>query len=263
MLGSLTEFEELLHVLGAVDELSHLGFGHARRVAVFRRGDEVVLHHVAVYTDESVDGVVRHLLLFADLDGELEQLDALRVAAGGVVENGGLEPARFVVRPRKAADAGQASVAVNDASVIEHDARPKLAAKRYALLGLPERSGVALDDEVLDDAVVLVASEGEQVRALRGVVLAHPSGDAVVLVVVEQKVALDTVDVEVARHVVDGVLLLAPRRQDVAGRDPFLKQAHFVPPSSMPPWMSSIRLRCRRSRRRSCKWSSSGAVPGT
>ena len=171
----------------------------------------MVLHHVAIYADETVDGVVRHLLLFADLNGELEQFDALGVATGGVVEDGGLEPARLVVRPREAADAGQASVAVDDASVVEHDARPKLAAKGDALLGLPERAGVALDDEVLDDAVVLVAAEGEQVRTLRGVVLAHPSGDAVVLVVVEQKVALDAVDVEVARHVVDGVLLLATR----------------------------------------------------
>ena len=263
LLGGLAEFEELLHVLGAVDEFFHLRLGHARRVAVLRRGYEVVLNHVAVYADEAVDGIVRHLLLFADLDGELEQLDALGVAACGVVEDGGLEPARLVVRPREAADAGQASVAVDDASVVEHDARPKLAAKGDALLGLPERAGVALDDEVLDDAVVLVAAKGEQIRALRGVVLAYPSGDAVVLVVVEQQIALDAVDVEVARHVVDGVLLLATRRQDVASRDPFLKQAHFVPPSSMPPWMSNMRPRCRRSRRRSCKWSSSEAVPGT
>lgn len=190
----------------------------------------------------------------------LMRLGSLPVASSRMAASN--QPASLFARARRRTQVRRRLPSMTRPS-LSHDARPKLAAKGDALLGLPERAGVALDDEVLDDAVVLVAAKGEQIRALRGVVLAYPSGDAVVLVVVEQQIALDAVDVEVARHVVDGVLLLATRRQDVASRDPFLKQAHFVPPSSMPPWMSNMRPRCRRSRRRSCKWSSSEAVPGT
>lgn len=62
-----------------------LCLGHPRRFPVLRRGDVVTLHHVAVSANEAIDRVVGYFSLLADLDGELEQLHALGVAAGGIV----------------------------------------------------------------------------------------------------------------------------------------------------------------------------------
>ena len=261
LLRSLAELEKLLHVLGAVDEFLDLGFGHARRSSVLGGSDQVVLNNIAVHADEAIDRIIGDLFLLANLNSELQQFDALGVAAGGVVDDGRLEPAGLVVLARKAANTRQTAVAVNDAAVVKHDARPQLAAERNALLSLLESPGVALDDKALNGPVVLFAPKRKQVSILRSVVLAYPRCDAIVLVVVEQQVALDAIDVKVTCHVINGVFFFATCRQNVAGCNSFVKQAHCVPPFSMLPWMNSMRLRCHRSRHRNYEPLSSGAAP--
>ena len=128
------------------------------------------------------------------LDGQLQHLDLLETAFDVPIQDDRLKIVEPIVLLGKPPQAGEAAVTIDDPSIVEYYTWLPLIHHFDVGLGLADSVRIALHNELLND--LIVGSAVGRIRSLSVMaraILADPSGDPVILVVVKQPVQPDLI----------------------------------------------------------------------